>query len=99
MSKELIFLQCSEARTKESFVARKVHNLIHIPLKGKETFDDLFAALELEFKGNDEKLKALKDFDAHFSTIATDDVRTMEVLDIIPEPDVKMFAIFDLMPA
>lgn len=97
MPKELIYLLCGEARDKSSFI-RHVHNLVHIQLKGKETYDDLFAALEAEFKDQPENLAAAKEW-IQFITNETDpESLKLEVLEVIPDPGIKMYAIFDLVP-
>lgn len=97
MPKELIYLLCGEEREPANFL-KKVHNLIHIPLKGKETFDDLFAALEAEFHGQAENLEAAKTWIKFFQQDTPEDILNGEVLDVIPAPGIKFYAIFDLVP-
>lgn len=92
----LKFLTVGEHRHKSSFF-RHIYlaEPIHIPVDVHTSFADVFTALRAKFEKDPDVLAMVdeseKDQDA--------EVLTSKVLAYDPEPDVKLFAIFDIVPA
>jgi len=95
MAKQLTFLLCGEARDKSAFMRPPVGELVQIPVKAKTTFAQVNESLEELYKDCPEELEAAKAWIKSQDDIC-DGIEKMEVLDVIPEPGIDMFMIFEL---
>lgn len=96
MKKELVFLLIGEERGESSFV-RKVEQLIQVPVDAKTTFGMLFmrlVAYTLDAPNAD--LMVYKWFNERHYT-DKEFVFQSDLTHIIPDPEIQMYAIFDLV--
>jgi len=93
--KQLTFLLCGEARDKSAFMRPVTGELVQIPVKSKTTFAQVNNSLEELYKDCPEELESAKAWIKSQENTCVD-VEKMEVLDVIPEPGINMFMIFEL---
>lgn len=103
MAPAIKFLTTGEARHKSSFLQRiYLDELIHIPVDDKTTFGNLCDQLEEKFENDPVVLPLVHEWiESQSIGMDEDDQRftmAMPVLDIIPDPGVNYFAIFDIVP-
>jgi hypothetical protein len=102
MSKRLKLLSVGEARGSNSFLKRpNLAELIHVPVSKETTVQQLYGALGAKFVDNPDMMDALYNFleEEHegLDESQSEFYLQTKVLELDPEPDIKYFAVFDII--